>query len=678
MLTGGFLCLAESTRLLPAFGNLPAGETLLAVAAGWCTGGLLGAVAVGVLRLLRLARRIARGGPAGSGPGVISFVFAACVFVEILGSGGTDGSPARLLAGFVAAALALVLFEGLERRVPSLGSPPTWLVLTFVLFTAAPVFVTVRGPHDHGLGPASLLIFLAVWIVPALLALAGAGSARGRRIPLGLIAVSIVGCLVWFVAGRAAADRSPGGGALNVLLVTVDTLREDHLGCYGSESVRTPSVDRLARNGIRFENAVSPVPYTNPSHTSILTGRYPPSHGVLLNRPLPLRPGIETLADLLSERGYRTAAFVGGLTLKRTTSRLHERFQLYDDDFSPLRHLPEPWFENNMGAFLTRAVERLLLRSTVTLRERRAGRTVDLAGAWLGRNGGSPFLLWVHMFDPHGPYEPPPPYDRLYDPGYEGPPPGSWYAMTAERRGHLVADPRAVRHMEALYAGEVSYVDEQIGRLVQYLEQENLLERTVVVFTSDHGESLTEHEYYFDHGHFLYDPGLMVPLIFRLPERRDAGTVVEEQAELIDVLPTLLGVLGVPPPPGVEGRDLLAPQTGSERDGTGERVAYSAVFRGHTPDARGLMSLRTRSYKYVRTSPWWSHYNRVPEREELYDLAEDPGETVNLIGDPRSPVGFFRELCDRRWPDWLGGRAVPNAAVPEEAREALRSLGYVD
>src|SRR5712692_7602395 len=308
--------------------------------------------------------------------------------------------------------------------------------------------------------------------------------------------------LALLVVAGCRGERAAGTPATrpNVLLVTIDTLRADHLGCYGHGGAATPTIDALAARGVRFVTAIAHVPLTGPSHASILTGRTPLGHGFRDNGGYVIPAEAKTAAEDFRQAGYRTAAFVSGFPLDRRFG-FDRGFDAYDD------HLPK-----GNDPRRTPYVERL------------ADATTDAALRWLGSPvpAGAPasFFLWVHYYDPHAPYEPP--------------------AALADR------------FRAAPYDGEIAFVDAQLARLLRGLEEKGALARTVVLVTADHGEALGEHGE-DTHGLFVYDATLRVPWIMAgpgLPSGRVAGVV----ARGIDVLPTLLDYAGLPMPAEIEGR----------------------------------------------------------------------------------------------------------------------------
>jgi arylsulfatase A-like enzyme/Flp pilus assembly protein TadD len=400
--------------------------------------------------------------------------------------------------------------------------------------------------------------------------------------------------LVLLLAACGGGGIRPEAGR-NLLIVTIDTLRADRLGAYGYERARTPNLDALARDGVLFEDTIAQAPVTLPSHASLFTGLVPPTHGVRDNAAFRLEEEAETLAEILSDHGYETAAFVGAYVLDRSFG-LAQGFELYDDE------LPEGGAAT-AGTFVERKGEDVARSFRSWLDERRAEK---------------PFFAWVHFFDPHLPYA---------NGGYDG---------------------------------EIAYVDAQIGALLDSLAAGDLRNDTLVVVTSDHGESLGEHGEK-SHGFFVYDSTLKVPLILSSPGSLPTGVRVRTTARIVDVFPTVLEALALPVPDLVQGRSLL------ERiEEPGEPVpvyaeCYAPQLNFHWAP---LLALRENGYKYIEAP-----------RPELYDLRGDPGETRNLAeADPerleRMRSRLAREL--ESFPHSFSARVQPDA----DTTERLRALGY--
>jgi arylsulfatase A-like enzyme/tetratricopeptide (TPR) repeat protein len=392
----------------------------------------------------------------------------------------------------------------------------------------------------------------------------------------------------------------------NLLLVTIDTLRADRLGAYGYAAIDTPATDRLAREGILFEDATVQVPQTRPSHASILTGRLPYEHGIRDNYSPPLNPRLPTLATTLRGKGYRTAAFIGSYALA-SISGLDRGFELYDEPFSE-------------GGKRT---------AVYTRPERPAAEVVDSTLTWLRRPRTGPFFAWVHLYDPHSPYVPPAPF--------------------------------AGRYAERPYDGEVAYSDAQVGRLLDFLDRQGLRGRTLVVVTADHGEGLGEHGE-DEHLMFVYDSTLRVPLIVSWPGTLPSGIRLGGQFRSVDLLPTLLDLMGLPPVP-TGGLSRAASLRKGARLADNESYAeslFGSVHFGYAP----LRALRAEGWKLIDAP-----------RPELYNLREDPGETRNLVDLRGQVAARMRERL--RTYDTGGGSPPPVAPGDPGSMERLAALGYV-
>jgi len=495
----------------------------------------------------------------------------------------------------------------------------------------------------------------------------------------------LVGALRFAIGGGASAGAGPSApapaGKPNVLLVTIDTLRADHVGAYGASGARTPAIDALAQQGVRFADATSQANTTGPSHTTMLTGLYPHDHGARLNG-VPIAHGVVTLPEMLAQAGYQTAAAVSGFTLKQEACGLAPRFERYDDELIAWRWMPE--VAARLRLFQV-AIQLANQRGQRALRaDRPAAECVDSSLEWLAsRDRERPFFLWTHFYDPHCPYQPPAPFDALHDPDFQGARARNWYGLSTRERRELVGDAREVEHMRALYRGEISYADSELGRLLEALKHSGDFENTLVILTSDHGEGLGEHDYWFDHGTFLYDAELAVPLILRFPRAQHAGRVVDSQVRLLDLTPTVLELLGLAPPKPLSGSSLLAALEGdrdprpsfAQGEMAGELSSYELGGR--------LLSLRTQGRKLIWSSDYWLDSARVPERLELFDLADDPGEKRNLWDDaaPTSGAPASGSAQEMRahveaWRELTEAGSARGELAPE-VRAQLESIGYL-
>jgi choline-sulfatase len=407
------------------------------------------------------------------------------------------------------------------------------------------------------------------------------------------------------MGGDSAPEMTP---RRDVFLITIDTLRSDHVRCYGYERIETPAIDQLAKQGIRFTQAFTPSPITNTSHTSILTGLLPSSHGVN-DFGVPLAIKHPTLAEILEKRGYRTAAFIGSVILdsKTLAPGLDRGFKFYDN-------FPEKTESKSRWGRI----------------ERRGMDVVQRAEIWLNGHDEAPHFVWVHLYDPHDPYEPPPPYSEMYK--------------------------------DRLYDGEIAYADSALGHFLAYLKKQNWYEEAFIIVVGDHGEGLGEHGE-DTHGIFLYDSTTHVPLIAKLPKEQEAGRVVDEQVRTTDIMPTILELLGIPAPASPDGTSLKPSILGTE-------AAHRTVF-GETdyPLRFGwapLRSVRNEGFKFIEAP-----------RPEFYDLRSDPGELRNRYVPWDTTVQKLRKMLAE-----LSAKSLPpgkpsRAAVSPGTIDELRALGYL-
>jgi choline-sulfatase len=397
----------------------------------------------------------------------------------------------------------------------------------------------------------------------------------------------------------------------DVFLITIDTLRADHLHCYGYEKIATPSLDSLADEGVRFTEAFTPSPITNTSHTTILTGLLPSSHGVM-DFGIPLASTYPTAAELFRQRGYRTAAFIGAIILdsKSLAPGLDRGFDFYDN-------FPEHADPKSRWGRV----------------ERRGDEVVHHAEQWLAAHPQGPHFVWVHLYDPHDPYEPPPPFSTLYK--------------------------------DRLYDGEIAYADSALGKFLAFLKSHGWYRNALIALVGDHGEGLGEHGE-DTHGIFLYDSTTHVPLVFKLPAMDGGGKVVDAQVRTTDLLPTLLDFASS----GTSTPETLKFDGSSLRpyiDGT-ETLGRTAFGQTDYPLRFGwapLRSVRRNNQKFIEAP-----------RPEFYELSSDPGEKTNLYAPWNAEVQKSRELLAdlrKRQPP-----VAPNAATVGEGTVAeLKALGYL-
>src|SRR4051812_16413192 len=419
----------------------------------------------------------------------------------------------------------------------------------------------------------------------------------------------LAGCHSRQAAAPPSSNEIPSLRPLNVVVITVDTLRADHLHCYGYPGIETPGLDGLAQRGVLFESAVAQTPLTPPSHASIFTGQNPTVHNVRNTGGFVLQSSSHPLARILHEQGWDTAAFVSSAVLKKLFG-FNNGFGVYDDE------MPRPGKRNEFREDP----------------ERKASDTVDRAIAWLNnRPSGKPFFLWVHMYDPHLPYQPPAEFAQKY----KGRP----------------------------YDGEIAYADQQIRRLFEAVAQKSPAGQTVTAVLADHGESLGEHGEH-THGVFLYDSTLRIPFIMAGPGI-PAGLRVKQQARTIDFLPTLLEVMGGRAPGYVEGVSLVPAFLGKS---IATDVSYAETLYPK-------MNMNWSELRAIRTNRW--KYIRAP-RPELYDLTSDPGETNNVIQqhgpEAQNFEGHLKKFIS---PGGKGVEKVETAMLDQRVMDQLKSLGYL-
>lgn len=433
---------------------------------------------------------------------------------------------------------------------------------------------------------------------------AAAPQRRFRRRALVLFALLFVagaGLWWWF--------QARGPVRLNLVLLTIDTLRADHVGAYGARGAETPTLDRLASQGVRFEQVQTAVPLTGPAHATILTGQYPPTHGVRGNVVFDLGARTPTLASMLKAHGYRTAAFVGAYPVAAAFG-FGQGFDTFDEEFHES-------IGGEPGG------------------ERRANEVADAAIKWLQASPAglqAPFFTWLHFYDPHAPYDPPSPY-----------------------REKFAGRP---------YDGEIAFTDAQIGRVLEALRASGRDRDTVIVALADHGEGLGDHQE-LTHAVLIYQSTMHVPLIVAGPGV-PSGRSVPARVATIDVLPTVLGLLGLPSDKSLFGRDLRPLMTGQASPGDpyyaeslyGRLNCHWATLRGWVKD----------DWKLI-----------LGAEPELYNLSDDPGELKNLASVEGDRVKRMSDELQRAVQRLAPGGVDKTRAAPvtAEQEERLRSLGYV-
>lgn len=375
-----------------------------------------------------------------------------------------------------------------------------------------------------------------------------------------LLALALLAMLFW-LSREKFQRRSPD---LNVILVTIDTLRADHVGAYGEKRATTPTLDALASEGVRFDHCVSQVPLTLPSHVSILSATYPLYHQVRDNGAFLVPDALTLVSEALQARGLDTAAFIGAFVLHSKWG-LNQGFATFSDRF-------------DMGRY-----GKIMLQN-----EKRASEVLGDARRWLERRPAKKhFFAWIHLYDPHSPYAPPPPFDSRYP--------------------------------DNPYRGEVEYTDSELGKFINFLKEKGWYDNSLIVIAADHGEGLGEHGE-MEHGMFLYETTVHVPLIIRAP-RPFPRHAVTETVQLVDVAPTVLDLLGIPAPAQWQGHSLWPLLAGKADSRFGQAYSETYYPRFHYGWSQ-LRAFTNRQRKYI-----------LAPRDELYDLQRDPKETDELAGD---------------------------------------------
>lgn len=403
-----------------------------------------------------------------------------------------------------------------------------------------------------------------------------------------------------------AKNKVKKDGNLNVLLITLDTTRADHIGAYGWSKAKTPNIDALAAKGVRFANAYCSTPLTLPSHCSILTGTYPLYHKIRNNGSYYLGKEATTLAERLKERGYKTSAFVASFNVDSRFG-VDQGFDTFDDKFSE---------DEMLKTFRS---------------ERKADKVADSFIAWFDANYKEKFFSWIHLFDPHMPHDPPSPYKE-------------------EFAGNL-------------YDGEIAYMDFHFGRIIERLREKNVLDKTLIVVAGDHGEALGEKEE-LDHGIFIYDVTMRVPLIFYADKCLPESLVVDSRVRLIDVMPSILEMVKIPVNKEVQGTSLLPYIEGKKKE---ELSCYLETY--YPPETFGwseLVGLIDGNWKYIKAP-----------RSELYNLREDKNEENNLLDKESKTVAGLKKKLEEVIRNYSSKTEASRRTLTHEEEDRLRSLGYL-
>ncbi len=563
-------------------------------------------------------------------------------------------------AAFIATPLVLLALRLLGRDTGEtvFAWPRSWRLTLWTIFLAPGALHAFCDMTIVGLGrdyyTSRLLMGLAAigvaWIVGVVVVSRGSLLHGASRVliatGLALLVGGVSTSLLFAPFTQRGIATQPAAAAdstrPNILLISIDSLRADHLHAYGYGRDTSPNLDALAHEGALFRYTVAPTSWTLPSHMTMLTSLPPNRHQVDTDLTR-LRPEAVTLAEVLRSAGYETAAIVSAPYL-RAEYGFPQGFSHYDD---------------YSAVSLIRNAQRQIT----------SPRLLRLATDWIDgrerRQEQRPFFLFLHMWDVHFDYMPPAPYDTMFDSDYTGSVTGEDYERSDEV--HAGIDRRDLEHIVALYDGEIRWVDEHLGRLFGYLRERGLLDNTIVAVTADHGDEFFEHGRK-GHRNSLYDEVLLVPLIIRYPDRIPAGAVVEQQARLLDLGPTLLSLAGVKAPDDF-GMPLDEPYRGRDLSALWDGEALPPVpafgdLEGHTA------SVRTLDRKFIVEL-------KGDHAPQLYDLAADPGEQHNLAARETGAVdAFYTALSRFRHTDASRSLAAPLRVDPRHL-QVLRSLGYI-
>ncbi|MBI3782487.1 MAG: sulfatase [Deltaproteobacteria bacterium] len=565
-----------------------------------------------------------------------------------------------LLVIYCVVALALApMAAAVHRRQPTWrGWDRTFPIASAMIFWLPTMYVRIDQLLQRGSKEAIVFTAgLAVLLTFGVLLVTGKRDLVRRCIRVAAICSIVLTAAIGVTAAllhRSVEQPAAAAGAPNILLISIDSLRADHVRSYGYERETTPVLDQLARQGGLFRTVVSPTSWTLPAHLSLLTSLTPEEHGVVADGLQIDGRRTTFLAEVLWRGGYETAGFVSGPYLDAING-FNKGFDLYDD-YSVAKINYDASHRSVTSPGLVNLVTRWLHR-------------------WDSGKRRRPFFIFLHMWDVHYDYVPPPPYDQLFDPQYHGTIDGKNFIDNP--RVARTMDRRDLDHIVALYDGEIRFTDLHVGKVLSKLQELGVFDQTIVVVTADHGDEFFEHGNK-GHAKTLYDESLLVPLIMRYPAKIRAGTVVDSQVRLTDVAPTILSLAGIPRPASFGAAALDAAQAGHDLTPWIHAVAPTplpallAFGDMELADApRKLAAVRTQTHKLIRAL-------QAGGDEELYDVQKDPGEQTNLIHRNSTQELSLSQTLD----GWRHAAADPSRAarpvqIGEEQRERLRALGYM-
>lgn len=633
-----------------------------AVIGGFLAGTIVGAIAGMVEAALFLEAANFRATPGSS---ILFFLLAAALYALVL-------APAGGALGF------LVSFAPL--RIGRRTAGPVGYPFSVVFGTLLGLLVFVLGAWSVRTAPPDLAVFrrycrldtflfvlaalvvgrVAFHIVRRIVRSERIEDCLSARLTRNSLLIKLVAWAVLLVVVPSLVRPSLGppapliGRDINVVLITIDTLRANHLEYLGYAKPTSPVTEELASRAVVFREAVAQFPLTTPSHASILTGRYVRSHGATGNA-VPIHPSVTLLSEILQQSGYTTAGFV--------TSPIVGSKYGFDKGF-------DYFVERNRGDFAKSSLSDWLgqLRlPRIWLRLTDLDRTTAATVRWVDRGAPTPFFLWIHQIAPHASYAPPFSYEREWDthPSRIVPSHDDIHKINA---GEITPDETDLAHIVALYDAEIAFTETLLERVFDALRRHGLFENTLIVFTADHGESLYDRSGYIGHGRKLFDEEIVVPLFFYGPGLLPQARTIDEPVETIHIAPTILEFLGLPPEPSFQGMSLwsiIAPDLAA-----GDRPS-------HPPEEKPAFAINGAG-RAIRYGGWkYVEMDEPPGSEELYDLSADPGEVRNLVAAEPDKAAELRGLL-RAWDASVPVVRSGDYELDQESIEALRTLGYID
>jgi len=457
------------------------------------------------------------------------------------------------------------------------------------------------------------------------------------------------GAVMSFLPGGCRSKQNKPkytGPVRHVIVISLDTTRKDHFGCYGNNWIQTPRIDALADESILFTDYMTVVPTTLASHTSLLTGKYPHTHGTPRNGFMVNQENV-MLAKLLKKAGFHTVGIPGSFAIESRFG-FSQGFDHYDENFDTL--------VGQRGALQN---------------ERPAKSVTDTTIRYIEKNGiPHNLFLFAHYFDPHAPFTPPEPYNKMY---INNKLKENWLIETQGQKNTL-----SNKSMASLYAGEISYMDKHVGRLIDYLRRRGILEDSILIITSDHGENFWDHPTFWDHGQTVYQSTMSAVCVIRLPKGQKACTKVKQLLASIDIFPTLLQYLGLEIPEGIDGQSIELADTSISFTpriffGQATKPRKKVETDPHWYNIRKARCIREANLKYIQTP--------YKNTEELYDISGDPYEFNNLLENPSPEMSAKATELKVKLEVWaqsanpLASRFEPSQR--DETIQRLKSLGYL-